>query len=177
MRAGRSAEAEELFKTVVAGAPRVGPAHYNLGYLYALRGDAAGAEAEYRKAIELEPTSSDSYIALTALLARAQKDEEALKVLTDAAPQFASDGRFQFALGATAFNMGRTDVAEAAFLKAAELDTTNPESLFYLGSLAVSRNDVKGAIERLEKYLAAASADAPNRPAAKALLATLKKAK
>ncbi len=177
LRAGRSAEAEDLFKAIVAAAPNLGPAHYNLAYLYDKKGDVAGAEAEYRRAIEVEPGASDSYVALATLLARAQREEDALKVLTDAAGRFAEDGRFQFALGATAFNMGRTAEAEAAFAKAALLDPANAESLFYLGSLALSRNDVRAAVERLEKYVSVAPESAPNRGAATALLATLKKTK
>jgi Flp pilus assembly protein TadD len=177
MRAGQAAEAEAILKTVVAAAPRLAQAHYNLGYLYAQRGDLAGAEAEYRKAIELEPGTSDSYIALATVLDRVQRENDAVQLLQDAAERFASDGRFQFALGAAAFNLGRTAEAEAAFLKAATLDPANPESLFYLGSLAVSRNDVGAAIGHLEKYLAAAPANAPNRPAAQALVTTLKKSK
>jgi Flp pilus assembly protein TadD len=81
----------------------------------------------------------------------------------------------QFALGAAAFNLGKIDEAQAAFLKSVELDPANAEPWFYLGSLAVSRNDTKQAIEYLEKYAASAPATAANLPAAKAILDSLKK--
>ena len=110
-------------------------------------------------------------------LADQKRTEEALKLLQDEAARFAQDAKFQFALGAAAFNLGQSAPAEAAFVKVTELEPANTEVLFYLGSLAVSRNDLPAAVERLEKYVASAPADAPNLAPAKSLLATLKKRK
>jgi Flp pilus assembly protein TadD len=177
MRAGQGAEAEALFQEVLAEVPGLAEAHHNIGYLHAQRNDIPVAEAEFRKAIELQPQVSDSYLALATLLERSKRGDDAVKLLQDASGTFASDARFQFTLGATAFNQGRSAEAQAAFAKVTELDSANAEAHFYLGSLAVSRNDVPGAVAELEKYVAAAPASAPNVPAAKALIATLKKAK
>jgi len=82
-----------------------------------------------------------------------------------------------YRLGAltTAFNLGKSDEAQAAFLKAVELDPANAEPHFYLGSLAVSANDVPKAVAHFEKYVSLAPANAPNLAAAKSLLETLKK--
>jgi Flp pilus assembly protein TadD len=177
MRAGQTAEAEALFKEVLAEVPNLAEAHHNIAYIHAQRDDVPVAEAEFRKAIELQPQTSDSYLALATLLARSKRGDEALKLLQDAAGNFATDARFQFALGATAFNMGRSAEAQAAFARVAELDPANAEVHFFLGSLAISRNDVPGAIAELEKYVATAPGGAPNVAAAKSLLATLKRAK
>jgi tetratricopeptide (TPR) repeat protein len=166
-----------MFREVLAAAPQVAEAHYNLGYLASKRGDAAAAEAEFRKAIELQPKSSDAYVALAALLGQKARGEEALKLLLDAAADFSQDGRFQFALGAAAFNLGRAEDAQAALTRAGELDPGNAETDFYLGSLALSRNDVPAAVARFEKYLAAAPATSPNLATAKGLLEALKKAR
>jgi predicted Zn-dependent protease len=177
MRAGQAAEAEALFKEVLAEVPNLAEAHHNIAYIHAQRDDVPVAEAGFRKAIELQPQTSDSYLALATLLARSKRGDEALKLLQDASGNFATDAKFQFALGATAFNLGRVAEAQAAFAKVAELDPAHAEVHFFLGSLAISRSDVPGAIAELEKYVAAAPAGAPNLTAAKSLLATLKKTK
>jgi Flp pilus assembly protein TadD len=174
LKAGQDAEAESLLKEVVAAAPAVAEAHYNLGYLASKRGDSAAAEAAFRKAVELQPKASDSYVALAALLGQKGRGEEALKLLQASAGRFEADGRFQFALGAAAFNLGRSEEAEAAFGKAADLDPANVEVGFFLGSLALGRNDVPLAISRLEKYVAAAPPGSANLPAAQGLLQALK---
>jgi Flp pilus assembly protein TadD len=175
MRAGQDAEAEKLFRGVLAEIPGLAPAHQNLGHILARRGDAAGAEAEYRKVIELQPASPDAYLAVAVILSQGKRSEEAFKLLQDASAGFAQDPRFQFALGATAFDLGRGAEAEAAFAKVTELEPANAEPHFYLASLALNRSDTAGAVSRLEKYLALAPEGAPNVAAARGLLATLKK--
>jgi len=155
--------------------PGFGPAHQALGSVLAGRGDTAGAEAEYRKLVEVDPDTSVSHLVLANFLTTVGRNEDAFKALQDAAPKFPQDALVQFALGATAFNLGKSDEAEAAFLKAVELDPASAEPNFYLGSLAISANDVKKAVGYLEKYVSLAPANAPNLAAAKALLETLKK--
>jgi len=155
--------------------PGFGPAHQALGSVLAGRGDTAGAEAEYRKLVEVDPDTSVSHLVLANFLTTVGRNEDAFKALQDAAPKFPQDALVQFALGATAFNLGKNDEAEAAFLKAVELDPASAEPNFYLGSLAISANDVKKAVGYLEKYVSLAPANAPNLAAAKALLETLKK--
>ena len=177
MRAGRDAEAEALFMAILAEFPGLAEVHHNVGYLRARRKDFPAAEASYRKAIELQPQSAESYMALSVLLADQKRGEEALKLLQDEAERFSQDAKFQFALGAAAFNLGQSPAAEAAFGRAAALDPAQVEVQFYLGSLALGRNDVPGAVQHLEKYVGAAPAGAPNLPTAQALLATLKKRK
>jgi predicted Zn-dependent protease len=177
LRAGQHDDAEAQFRALVAELPGLAEAHHNLGYLYSRRGDAAAAEAAFRKAIELQPATSDSYLALATLLGQGKRADEALALLQGAAGSFGADARFQFALGAAAFNIGRSEEAEAAFLKAIELDPGQIEAAFFLGSLALSRNDMKAAIAQLERYVAAAPEGAPNLAPARALLASLKKSK
>jgi Tfp pilus assembly protein PilF len=176
-KAGQHAEAETLLKDIVAVVPAFAPAHQALAAVYLARGDLSAAEASYRKVVELDAQSAVSFLALANFLATQNRYEEAFKVLQDAAPQFAQHGVLQFALGAAAFNLGRTQEAQAAFTRAVELDPANAEPHFYLGSLAVSASDVPKAVAHFEKYVALAPATAPNLAAAKSLLDTLKKKK
>jgi Flp pilus assembly protein TadD len=93
-----------------------------------------------------------------------------------ASPNFAQDGKFQFALGVMAANAGQDAEALAAFTRAAELDPGNVESQYYLGTLTVAK-DLPAATRHLEAYLAGAAPDAPNRATAPALLGALQKKK
>lgn len=175
MQSGRGAEAEAQFKAVVAELPNLAEAHYNLGYLAMQRNAPEEAATEFRKTIELQPASGEARIALARLLVAQGKGDEALALLKEKAADHAEDGRYQYALGATAFDLGKNAEAEPAFLKAAELDPTNAESLFFLGSIALGSNDVPGALKQLQKFVAVAPPTSPNLETAKALLATLKK--
>ena len=177
LTAGRNEEAETKFKALVAELPELAEAHYNLGYLYEARGAVPEAEAEFRTAYTLQPQNAPALVAVATLLDRRGAGEEALKLLEEGAPRFADNAKVQFALGATAFNIGRHAVAEPAFEKAAALDPANVETLFFLGSIAVGRNDVPTAVARLEKFVADAPPSSPNLETAKALLATLGKKK
>lgn len=175
MQAGQTAEAEAQFKAVVAELPNLAEAHYNIGYLAMQRNAPAEAEAAFRKTIELQPASTEARIALARLLVAQGKGEDALALLKEKADDHAQDGRYQYALGATAFDLGKNAEAEPAFLKAVELDPANAESLFFLGSIALGSNDVPGALKHLQKFVATAPPTSPNLETAKALLATLKK--
>jgi Flp pilus assembly protein TadD len=175
MNAGDAAGSEALFQSIVAELPNLAEAHYNLGVLQALRNDPTSAEAEFRKVIELQPKMPNAYVALATLLSAQGKTEDAYGLLQGVSSDFEKSAWVQFALGANAFNLGRNAEAEVAFGRVVELDPTNAETYFYLGSLALNRNDSAGAIQRLEKYVAIAPATAENVAAAKNLLVALKK--
>lgn len=175
IKAGQSAEGETLMKEILTAVPAFAPAHQALATAAVARGDLAEAEASYRKVVEFDAQSAASHLTLANFLAKQNRYDDAYKVLQDAGPQFGQDGVVQFALGAAAFNLGRTEDAQAAFLKAVELNAAHAEPYFYLGSMAVSRNELPKAIEYLEKYVSLASPTAPNLAAAKGILQTLKK--
>jgi Tfp pilus assembly protein PilF len=174
-QAGRYDEAEVGLKEVLAQFPDLAPAHYNLAFVYQRKKDWKGAEAAYKRVTELEPTKSDAVIALAAVRELDGRVDEAVAGLLTAAPAFEQDARFQYALGLTASNAGKTAESEAAFQKAAALDPANPEPLFHLATAAVGRNKVAEAVGLLEKYLAMTGQVPANVETAKALLAALKK--
>jgi len=178
MKAGDNAKAETLFKEVIAANPNIAEAHYNLGFVYMLQNNGDAAEAAFRKAIEVDPNKSDAYVGVSTLLASKGKVAEAFELLNGVSALFTQDAKFQFALGiAASNNNGKEAEALAAFTKVTELDPGNVECLYYLGTMAISRNDIPAAMDLLGKYVAGAAPDAVNLPVAKALLETLTKTK
>src|SRR5262245_40392802 len=151
-RSGRFDEAEPALKDVLAKFPDLANAHYNLAYVYQMKKDWKGAEAEYQRVTELEPAKADAHIALAAVRELDGRGGEAAEAIIAASPSFEQDGRFQYALGVTCSNAGKATEAEAAFKKAATLDPANPEPLFELATIAVGQNRVPEALGMLEKY-------------------------
>ncbi len=173
-KAGRTEEAELLYKEIIGKWPKLSEAHYNLGRIYRQRQDWAAAEATLRQSIALQPDRSDSYVALAGVLSGAGRKEDATQLLADASSRFAQDAAFQFAMGVWSFNGGDAAAAVAAFKKVRELDPTNPEPIYYLGVIAVGKNQTAEAIAALEAYLAASGQDPKNVALAKGILQALK---
>lgn len=174
-RAGRPDEAEPILKDVVARFPDLANAHYNLAYVYQLKKDWKGAEAEYRRVTEIEPTKSDAYLALAVVRELDGRSPEAADGLLAAAPAFEQDPRFQYVLGITCSNAGRNVDAEAAFRKAMALDAQNPEPLYQLGTILVGQNKMGEAVSLLEKYVGMTGQTPANLRTAQGLLGALKK--
>ena len=174
-RAGRFDEAEPALKEVITRFPDLANAHYNLAYVYQMKKDWKGAEGQYLRVTELEPAKADAFIALAAVRELDGRGKEAVEGILAAAPSFEQDGRFQYALGITCSNTGKTTEAEAAFRKAAALDPTNPEAIFELATIAVGQNRVPEALGMLEKYVGMTGQNSRNLETAKGLMGALKK--
>lgn len=174
-QAGRYDEAEPLLKEIVTQFPDIASAHYNLGYVYRQKKDWKAAETEFQRVTELEPAKSDAFIALAAVREMDGRAREAADALAAAAPGFAQDAKFQYALGVTATNAGMAAEAESAFKKAVELDPANPEPYFFLATIAVGQNRVPEAVTLLEKYLGMSGQVPANVETAKGLLGAIKK--
>jgi Flp pilus assembly protein TadD len=174
-QAGRYDEAKTMLEAILVQFPNLVPAHYNLGYVLQNLKDWKAAEAEYQRVTELEPGKSDAFVAVAAVRELDGRSQEAVEGLLAAAANFPQDAKFQYALGITSINAGKTAEGEAALKKAAELDPANPEPLFHLATIAVGNNRVPAAVSLLEKYLAMTGQVPANVETAKALLGALKK--
>lgn len=171
---GRLDEAVAAYGEVIQQVPQLAAAHYNLGYIYQTQKKWKDAEAEFVKVTELQPTRSDSFIALSAIRELDGRGPEGVEGLLAASPAFEQDTTFQYALGITCINTGRSAEAGAAFKKVVALDPSNVEVHYYLGSLAVGNNDIPGALAELQKYLTLQGQDPQNLESAKNLIGALK---
>lgn len=170
MNAGKSTEAEAAFRDLAAKNAAIPEIHYNLGLLAAGRKDWAAAEAAYRKATELKPDYTLAYTALSNMYLMTNQPDKAAEMATKATGSAGQDPKALFQVGYVAFNSGKYQEAGEAFKKAETADPQNAEIQYYLGSIALTLNNVDECITRLEKYVASAPATAQNLTTAKALL-------
>jgi Tfp pilus assembly protein PilF len=172
---GHVDEAVTALEAITARVPQIPLAHYELADACKKKGDVSRAEAEYRKAVELDPRFVDGYVGLGTLLAEGGRRDEAIEAVAQGAARNEESGRLQYALGVLEMGVGRNREAKAAFLKALELDPPNYDSHYHLATVCLNMNDKAGAVAELEKFLAEAPADHPNAALAKSLMEALKK--
>ena len=163
------------YEAILAKMPQIPLVHHNLGTLYKKKGDAARAQAEMQKSVELDPGFVDGYVGLATLLAESGKRPEAIKVVQEGTSANPQSGRLQYALGVLAEGGGQAAIAKEAFLKAEQLDPQNFETQYHLATVALNQNNKPEAISRLEKFIAAAPPGTPSLDVAKSLLAALQK--
>lgn len=175
-KAGRLDEAEAAYKEVLAKDPSVFEAHYNLGSIYLSQQDFDAAAGEFQKAIDLHPDGGEAYRALSQVYEKKGDPDRATEVMVKGASVRPEDPLMQFDLGILHYNARHSAEAEAAFHKVEALDPGNVRVQYLLATLALNRGDAEEAVTRLEKYLAAAPADAPDRETAKGLLDHLRPA-
>ena len=173
--AGRLDEAEALFKQVLEKAPELAAAHYNLGHIHTRKKDWPAAEAEFKRATELQPDRSDAYTALAVVYQETNRRQEAVELLSGAGARFEQDATFQYAAGIAYLNGGDPALAQAAFVKAKELDPSRVEVDYYLATLAVGAGKVDEAVSHLTKYLSLTGQNPQNLETARRLLDALKK--
>jgi len=172
---GRLDESAALFKQVLEVTPNLAVARYNLGYIYSRKKDWPAAEAEFRRVIELQPERSDTYSALAVVCEATGRRREAVEVLSAASQRFERDAAFQYSAGIVFLNGGETALAEAALLKARDLDASKVETHYYLGTLAVGGGRVEEAASHLQTYLSLSGQNPQNLETARKLLEALKK--
>jgi Tfp pilus assembly protein PilF len=175
--AGRLDEAASVYEAVLAQAPGLALAHHNLGLIYKRKGDLPRAEAEFRKAAEIKPDFADAHGALSVLLAGQGKTEAALAEAAEAVADAPQNAQYLFNLGILQKDTGKAAEALDTFTRLEALDAANVEVQYHLGTLLLGQGKVAEALARLDKYVAAAPADAPNVAAAKGIIAAMQKKK
>jgi tetratricopeptide (TPR) repeat protein len=143
------------------------------------KGDDAGAEAAYKKAIAADPKLADPYAALATLYNKQKKFDEAAEMskkaneLTGGA---AGGGNAQvtFNQGIIFWNQSKIAEAKAQFEQAIKLDPKLADAHYWLGMALINEGDLKGAAAAFEKYLSIAP-DGQHAAAAKGILQQIKK--
>jgi tetratricopeptide (TPR) repeat protein len=145
----------EQYEQIVRLDPRSIEDHLLLGRLYRLNSETAKAEAEFRTAVKLQPSSEDAVTTL-ALLYNEEGDAGRALVILQSVPEADRTPRIDSVLGYTYEQ--KKDYAHAidAYRKAVDLDKDNLDAVRGLAQNLLNDNQVDAA---LEQYKAIAEAD------------------
>ena len=128
--------------------------HLNLGVLQAVRGDAAGAEAEYRTAVGIQPALGAAWVNLADLYRTQGREGEAEKALRDGLAASPDDPGLHHSLGLSLIRQKRLADALPELERAAELAPGNVR-YDYVYAVAL---DASGRTENALRLLGAAHA-------------------
>jgi tetratricopeptide (TPR) repeat protein len=121
-------------------------AHYNLGIALNDQGDADGAIAHYRQAVELRPGYAEAHYNLGRLLVQKGQVDEARAHYEKALEINPADAAAHNNLGATLFANGRVDDAIAHYQKALAIQPDYADASCNLASALLSKGALDGSI-------------------------------
>ena len=113
--------------------------------------DWTGADAAYKRALELEPANADVVRGAAALAATLGRFDEAITLDRRAIELDPLRVATHFNLGLHAYYAGRWEEAEAAFRKALELNPQYPGAHSYLGRIYLAQSKPEEALAEMQK--------------------------
>ena len=118
-------------------------AHIAQGLAKMQGGDSVEAEKEFKRAEELDPKSSSSYLWLGSLYKNNQKPDRAIDEFNHGLQVNPSDWRLRMSLGDVEYRMGKNTEAAANFEQALKLEPDSVEALVDLSALyhVLNRDD------------------------------------
>lgn len=128
------------------------------GFLRLSNGLYADAAADYRRAIEIQPSSASPKIGLAFVLLQDKREEEAAKILEGV---LSSNQNFfvHYLLGELRVREERNDEAVDHLRKAAQIEPNFSPTHTNLGKLYLKKNDVGAAVKELELAVSLDSED------------------
>lgn len=157
---GRTAEAENLYRAILASVPGHAVASYGFGLLCAMRGRFKEAVTAYRDAIAMRPDFADAYINLgTVVLALGQLDE-AVALYRQAIAISPENALAHSNLGKALQDLGRTDEAIAAYRTAITCQPDNATFHVNFGAALLQREDWNDSITVTRRAIALQSDNA-----------------
>jgi tetratricopeptide (TPR) repeat protein len=157
-----------LYTATLTRNPGCWMAHYNLGIALNEQGDADGAIAHYRQAVELRPSYAEAHYNLGRLLVQKGQLDEAIVHYEKALEINPADAEAHNNLGAALFASGRVDEAMVHYRKALAIRRDYADASCNLASALLSKGDLDGAIA----YYSACLVGSPNQPEAQYNLAS-----
>jgi len=147
-RAGRLAEAEKIYRQILAQQPDHADASHLLGMLAAQTGQLAAAAELFRQTIQLRPDYAVAYSNLGNVLARSGRIDEAIASYRQAVQVNPEYAEAYSNLGSVLKGAGKLDEAIASYQKAIALKPDLAEAQYNQGNTLKS-------VERLDEAIAA----------------------
>ncbi len=157
-KAGQHEQAIEAFKKAAEKDADQPAVWANMGSSYAKLKQYEPAIESYNKAIVLKPDDSALYQNLGSVYSESGDMEKSKEMYEKAAtlavtldPKTAATQYYN--IGVTYINGGKNAEAEAALLKAIEIDPNHAEAHYQLGLTQIGLDKMKDAVEHLKKYV------------------------
>ena len=147
-------KAEEVMRRVVAAAPNVAAVHAQLGTLLAMKKDAAGARAEFTRALELDPLQIEAATGLTSLDFAAGQKPAALARLDAMVARAPKNSSVLITAAGAQAAAGALPAAEALLIRAIEADPAAMNAYSLLGRIYLAQKKLDAAREQFEKLAA-----------------------
>jgi tetratricopeptide (TPR) repeat protein len=166
--AGKHDEAIAKFNEVLKDVPKCPECYIGIGASSAAKKDYAGAEAAYKKAIELDPATVDAYNGLATIYNDQKKFPEAQAMSAEAMKRSTAGGvsggaESMYNAGVISWNANDFAKAKEQFAAAAAANPNHAESHFMLGQVNLNLGKLPEAAKEFETYVKLA----PNGPNAK----------
>jgi len=136
---GRPNDAVKNYLAAIAIDEQFFPAKVNLAMAYNQTGENGKAEALLREVLAANPEMYETAYSLGLLLVEMKKPDQAVQYLRIAADGLGNRPRIWYNLGLLQASLGQDNKAEAALLKAMELEPDNPDYLFALADFYLKR--------------------------------------
>lgn len=125
--------------------------YYNLGKSLVAKNQPERARKAFRTALERDPSFLDPAVMIARLALLDGDVEEAEKVIRSADPGTINRDDLRFLLGHMMLVKGKEEAAEKAFLGLQERSPSEGWGLWGLGMVALTREDIAGALEKMEE--------------------------
>jgi tetratricopeptide (TPR) repeat protein len=156
-QAGNHQAAVTAFNGAAAAMPTCADCYFNIGVSEQQLKNSAGAEAAFKKAIELRPSYPEAYNALAALYTADKKMDLAAEASSKAAELSVASGGGNadslYSAGVGLWNANKFPEAGSTFEAAIKADPNHADSHFMLGKVNLNLGKLKEAAGEFETYL------------------------
>ncbi len=128
-------------------------AYFRLAQLLAGQGFYDKAEEQFRKVLEIAPRAVEAYFELAHLYLKQERAQEAIAVLSEAAPLAEDQARLHVLTGMARMIGGDLAGAEESYFKSAQIEPDNEVCCFYLGVLYEKQGRDEEAWEQFYRVL------------------------